>query len=169
MVKINFFFQAEDGIRDGHVTGVQTCALPIFEPRPGPQVLTELVEALFDLGADRPVAMPAIPELVDRRSLTAADAFVEHALRTVASAPRLRLVGVLPPRLDRRCRRPESRDDRGPLPVARPRRDLELHRRDSKVAAGTGRCETEWGAASPSPPGLPRPSRRPPPRARRHS
>src|SRR5690625_4556324 len=23
-----FFFQAEDGIRDGHVTGVQTCALP---------------------------------------------------------------------------------------------------------------------------------------------
>src|SRR5439155_15194650 len=26
---IMFFFQAEDGIRDGHVTGVQTCALPI--------------------------------------------------------------------------------------------------------------------------------------------
>src|SRR5207253_8348719 len=24
-------FQAEDGIRDGHVTGVQTCALPICE------------------------------------------------------------------------------------------------------------------------------------------
>src|SRR5439155_4738252 len=27
-----FFFQAEDGIRDGHVTGVQTCALPISGP-----------------------------------------------------------------------------------------------------------------------------------------
>src|SRR5690625_7767202 len=26
-----FFFQAEDGIRDGHVTGVQTCALPILD------------------------------------------------------------------------------------------------------------------------------------------
>src|SRR5690625_3280865 len=25
-----FFFHAEDGIRDGHVTGVQTCALPIY-------------------------------------------------------------------------------------------------------------------------------------------
>src|SRR5437773_8980716 len=25
-----FFFQAEDGIRDRDVTGVQTCALPIF-------------------------------------------------------------------------------------------------------------------------------------------
>src|SRR5437016_10365838 len=27
---ILFFFQAEDGIRDWSVTGVQTCALPIF-------------------------------------------------------------------------------------------------------------------------------------------
>src|SRR2546430_8126035 len=27
-----FFFQAEDGIRDLTVTGVQTCALPIFHP-----------------------------------------------------------------------------------------------------------------------------------------
>src|SRR4051794_41434575 len=26
-----FFFQAEDGIRDGRVTGVQTCALPISQ------------------------------------------------------------------------------------------------------------------------------------------
>src|SRR5205807_2752489 len=40
-----FFFQAEDGIRDYKVTGVQTCALPIFPlrhqdgragPEPGP-------------------------------------------------------------------------------------------------------------------------------------
>src|SRR5258708_14355298 len=28
-----FFFQAEDGIRDDLVTGVQTCALPIYEQR----------------------------------------------------------------------------------------------------------------------------------------
>src|SRR5207248_6993479 len=35
---VSFFFQAEDGIRDRTVTGVQTCALPICEedrkPRP---------------------------------------------------------------------------------------------------------------------------------------
>src|SRR5207249_5241048 len=35
-----FFFQAEDGIRDRNVTGVQTCALPIFlrfaTPEPTP-------------------------------------------------------------------------------------------------------------------------------------
>src|SRR2546430_9614455 len=30
-----FFFQAEDGIRDLTVTGVQTCALPIFRRRAG--------------------------------------------------------------------------------------------------------------------------------------
>src|SRR2546430_7579282 len=29
-----FFFQAEDGIRDLTVTGVQTCALPIFISKP---------------------------------------------------------------------------------------------------------------------------------------
>src|SRR5699024_12010185 len=29
-----FFFQAEDGIRDRNVTGVQTCALPIYEDCP---------------------------------------------------------------------------------------------------------------------------------------
>src|SRR5438876_1534680 len=31
-----FFFQAEDGIRDGRVTGVQTCALPISILAAGP-------------------------------------------------------------------------------------------------------------------------------------
>src|SRR5690606_41124678 len=42
-----FFFPAEDGIRDFHVTGVQTCALPIsddddlyFAGRPAPFDLT---------------------------------------------------------------------------------------------------------------------------------
>src|SRR5207237_5724157 len=31
-----FFFQAEDGIRDSSVTGVQTCALPISTTWPSP-------------------------------------------------------------------------------------------------------------------------------------
>src|SRR5690606_39431203 len=34
LLSYSFFFQAEDGIRDFHVTGVQTCALPIFRLRP---------------------------------------------------------------------------------------------------------------------------------------
>src|SRR5437879_9530851 len=32
---VSFFFQAEDGIRDTSVTGVQTCALPISDGRQG--------------------------------------------------------------------------------------------------------------------------------------
>src|SRR2546429_6396296 len=34
-----FFFQAEDGIRDVAVTGVQTCALPILGTSIGPQAI----------------------------------------------------------------------------------------------------------------------------------
>src|SRR5690625_7050649 len=39
-----FFFQAEDGIRDGHVTGVQTCALPILTGQ------TAATEGQFEIG-----------------------------------------------------------------------------------------------------------------------
>src|SRR5687768_17769773 len=43
-----FFFQAEDGIRDVAVTGVQTCALPIFA--------THLERLAADGGADAEAA-----------------------------------------------------------------------------------------------------------------
>src|SRR5439155_11657988 len=36
-----FFFQAEDGIRDGHVTGVQTCALPILSVKTSSQFYSD--------------------------------------------------------------------------------------------------------------------------------
>src|SRR5687767_15606950 len=42
-----FFFQAEDGIRDKLVTGVQTCALPIYPYAPADILLQT------DAGADR--------------------------------------------------------------------------------------------------------------------
>src|SRR5260370_7206343 len=35
MALVSVFFQAEDGIRDSSVAGVQTCALPIFAVKPG--------------------------------------------------------------------------------------------------------------------------------------
>src|SRR2546430_7148282 len=38
-----FFFQAEDGIRDLTVTGVQTCALPIFGLEGGAEGLDRIV------------------------------------------------------------------------------------------------------------------------------
>src|SRR5690625_6312957 len=49
-----FFFQAEDGIRDGHVTGVQTCALPISVDG----VFTDkLVRQAFAYATDRKTAV----------------------------------------------------------------------------------------------------------------
>src|SRR5690606_40835381 len=45
-----FFFQAEDGIRDFHVTGVQTCALPIwFDARLSSSFLSLMVGYLINL------------------------------------------------------------------------------------------------------------------------
>src|SRR6266702_3592777 len=43
-----FFFQAEDGIRDGHVTGVQTCALPIYPALAAVTVMHAKPEVILD-------------------------------------------------------------------------------------------------------------------------
>src|SRR2546430_3196729 len=43
-----FFFQAEDGIRDLTVTGVQTCALPIFAGIGDPRV--RILDRVWDFG-----------------------------------------------------------------------------------------------------------------------
>src|SRR5207249_8789303 len=49
---ITFFFQAEDGIRDRNVTGVQTCALPIYEDDAGRVFLALLEQVAHARGAD---------------------------------------------------------------------------------------------------------------------
>src|SRR5258708_24783545 len=59
-IGISFFFQAEDGIRDDLVTGVQTCALPILQVRfddferlrrlrPPPPIIPEVERRLKEL------------------------------------------------------------------------------------------------------------------------
>src|SRR5215204_7120661 len=47
-----FFFQAEDGIRDHCVTGVQTCALPIFPVATVPELDAQPVLPVRLLGED---------------------------------------------------------------------------------------------------------------------
>src|SRR5260370_18022616 len=47
-----FFFQAEDGIRDSSVTGVQTCALPISTTAPFWSRTTPCKSAAFDWACD---------------------------------------------------------------------------------------------------------------------
>src|SRR5690606_26108715 len=49
-----FFFQAEDGIRDFHVTGVQTCALPISI-----RAITEETSSSIDIDDDGTVKIYA--------------------------------------------------------------------------------------------------------------
>src|SRR5207247_6939396 len=61
-----FFFQAEDGIRDPLVTGVQTCALPIFgtaAPRPGKThcpVRTSYIQPCHGHASRAPDSFPAL-------------------------------------------------------------------------------------------------------------
>src|SRR3712207_7272306 len=71
---IFFFFQAEDGIRDIGVTGVQTCALPISRalrplPRPGQRVGAGDVPLLRPPpGAPRRLLAPPGGRLPDARA-----------------------------------------------------------------------------------------------------
>src|SRR5439155_16491698 len=53
-----FFFQAEDGIRDGHVTGVQTCALPIYMTFP--YVLEHAVAGSAETETSYLISMPLV-------------------------------------------------------------------------------------------------------------
>src|SRR5579883_3352214 len=82
-----FFFQAEDGIRDFHVTGVQTCALPIWlvlqalaaanRVRPDPETGRVLAagiaysRAAFKAGPHPVLAGAVIPAAVDLYQQTA--------------------------------------------------------------------------------------------------
>src|SRR5262249_59519352 len=64
---VRFFFQAEDGIRDWSVTGVQTCALPIFAARLA--AITDRFNAL----AQALEAARAENEQLNHRLITAQD------------------------------------------------------------------------------------------------
>src|SRR2546430_9247749 len=70
--ELYFFFQAEDGIRDLTVTGVQTCALPIL---PGVELDSEgAVEALDLAGCSRRGRLGE--DVVD--AILSADAVEQH-------------------------------------------------------------------------------------------
>src|SRR5262249_57158095 len=73
-----FFFQAEDGIRDWSVTGVQTCALPIYmttlqDTAVGPASQNELIcpARLLLLAPGEPRAPIAILSPAKRNALVA--------------------------------------------------------------------------------------------------
>src|SRR5688500_19699201 len=90
-----FFFQAEDGIRDYKVTGVQTCALPIFHIGSRAYRLA--------LARTRPLRYAR-----RREPPSSATGPVRAALAGVRRLP------------DRACRRPHARRDRRPSRVRPP-------------------------------------------------
>src|SRR6202045_1341047 len=63
-----FFFQAEDGIRDGHVTGVQTCALPIFVNEKFSDFAPAIAELRQEAGQDRRIIVMANMLLTETES-----------------------------------------------------------------------------------------------------
>src|SRR5207249_5368486 len=73
-----FFFQAEDGIRDRNVTGVQTCALPICEGLAGADPIA-LGHAVEEAEAEREAAEQrlALAEQALTNAITARDEAVE--------------------------------------------------------------------------------------------
>src|SRR5216684_7338001 len=101
-----FFFQAEDGIRDVAVTGVQTCALPIFDGSEWRSPFTRM-EACDDkqrrLGEDGRIRSDA--EQLDRRRPGKAQ------LRSVIPGRKLREIGQLGESRKRRVQRRESHVD----------------------------------------------------------
>src|SRR5947208_11138937 len=77
-----FFFQAEDGIRDDLVTGVQTCALPICD--------NVLDHSLVYLSADSSAAFRASASRIARARFSAA----LDARNTRSRSTELRLVSL---------------------------------------------------------------------------
>src|SRR5690625_7215887 len=56
------FFQAEDGIRDGHVTGVQTCALPIFGIGASHELRGDRLQPVLEGGGDAEIGRASCRE-----------------------------------------------------------------------------------------------------------
>src|SRR2546423_11230510 len=88
-----FFFQAEDGIRDKLVTGVQTCALPIWQQRGSARRLARCTAAHFLAAAARyadGVDVACVAALLDPLALLAVGAADRSEERRVGKECRSR-------------------------------------------------------------------------------
>src|SRR5437764_9465723 len=91
---MSFFFQAEDGIRDTSVTGVQTCALPISDQLSG-------------LG-DGGVPLRPVVGIEDGRLLLGPRKLVLHEFPPLGAAQRRQIAGGFPAGGDRKSTRLNS-------------------------------------------------------------
>src|SRR5438552_10774002 len=92
-----FFFQAEDGIRDDLVTGVQTCALPIStapavnDPR---QARFRLFDSITSLLRNAAAARPLVVVLDDLQSADTPSLLLLEFLAGALDGCRLLVVGT---------------------------------------------------------------------------
>src|SRR6266508_3744867 len=144
-----FFFQAEDGIRDGHVTGVQTCALPISRRTLRPAALSVAARGL----SRRALAC------ADRGALADGGTGPRHRPRPLRPLLRRQLPGRLraDPRAGRPAHHPRGAGGDPPEPPAEPERRLRgrrVHRSgvdllpDGEDLHPTARVAPEVAAAS---------------------
>src|SRR5690606_8502477 len=103
---LRFFFQAEDGIRDFHVTGVQTCALPIsirlyteysdleavLAPESG---ILDLIEKFYGNQSSSLGRIVEGMEESDLESLSDDADDIEHLKDLASEAPVIRLVNLI--------------------------------------------------------------------------
>src|SRR6266700_588229 len=95
-----FFFQAEDGIRDFHVTGVQTCALPISVRRfiaPDIYAMRDLSNAKAEQPAESAWRRPARARTERAFASAAVMAVRVAAMTTLAQDYAIRHCHDLPP------------------------------------------------------------------------
>src|SRR5699024_3680147 len=88
--KVNFFYQEEDGIRDRNVTGVQTCALPIYKAR---------TLNVFHLGDD---VAAGLGTSVERERLVLLLLAVALAGAGVAAGGAIAFIGLVVPHIARK-------------------------------------------------------------------
>src|SRR5437667_10712318 len=105
-MEISLFFQAEDGIRDRDVTGVQTCALPISQESLA-DIERYALGLLIDLARIPPVEDPSVDVVrllvverdgaaPDLRTCVARDWYLERGDGTVSlPRPVLRRIGAV--------------------------------------------------------------------------
>src|SRR5690606_40129656 len=120
-----FFFQAEDGIRDFHVTGVQTCALPISAALRG--FIDSELRASFDREYAARLVLGPHGRGADAADITLfADAMTDNLMQRYGSAllafdgrPRIRLKSETPLPNNRGVRVSTEilRDGGDPIPV----------------------------------------------------
>src|SRR3712207_8001236 len=88
VILLCFFFQAEDGIRDIGVTGVQTCALPIFVAQGGPAL--DRIKDEVKTYVDTVLRDYQIPDVASRRDLVALQTGIRSEERRVGKECRSR-------------------------------------------------------------------------------